>query len=106
MSVLFGSYNVETGEFQKGYIENGEMKYKREPWYKRIFRRKPAPKVEFVAIRDLVSNGKPIQVAVCKKCEPFSGEILELYAHWNGWYISFSIPAFKATGELILEKWQ
>ena len=37
---IFGSYNVTTKKSMDGYIDkNGTMKYKKIPWYKKLYRK-------------------------------------------------------------------
>ncbi len=44
----FVSVDSITGERKDGYIDkNGEMKFKKQPWYKRIFH-KPPSKIEAI----------------------------------------------------------
>jgi len=33
----FGSYNPETKESLEGYMKDGEMKFRKYPWYKRLW---------------------------------------------------------------------
>lgn len=102
----FGSFNVETGETQEGYVNKlGEMKYKKRPWYKRIFSPdKPPREISYIGTttmwhKYIWSNNKTyFQAPVYKKYNPYTGEIFRVYAKLEDRTYDFSVEAFVKEG--------
>jgi len=104
--IMFGSFNVETGEIQDGYMKNGEMKFKPEPWYKRWFRKRPE-KTEYIGVIDMQKNygwsdnWVDVRIALYKDFNPLTGEVYRVYAWDRDRRISFDVNAYLRDGEYI-----
>ena len=108
-NISFGTINVKTGERTEGFIENGEMKYKKIPWWKRIFRESPKPpeQTEYIGTTQLYSkliwsnNKNYFNAAVYKRFNPFTKEIYEIYSNTRWGKFNYNIDAFISAGQLI-----
>ncbi len=104
MNVEFGSIDVKTGISSSGYMENGQMKFKKTPWYKRLFSTEPI-ETEFLGICKRVNKNNTIEIELCvyRKFNPYTNETKEIYAE-NELYgkFSFDINAFEQMGRLIM----
>ena len=105
--IIFGSINVETGEIQNGYIDkHGQMKYRKEPWYKRIFRKRPE-EIEYIGITQLYSQliwsskKNYFNAAVYRKFNPYTDQIYSIYANVDGRTIYFDVNAYVKNKVLI-----
>ncbi len=106
----FGSYNTETGECLEGYMEKGIMKYRKYPWWKRMYFRmcanetpeKPAPiianeyleVINMTLINHLFRTEREIAVAVYREFEKETNKTLRLYGRYNGDTIYFNVDAY------------
>lgn len=103
----FGSVNVVTGELQKGYIKDSQMKFKKIPWYKRIFQKKPE-KVEYVGTTtvysQLIWSDKKhyFDVSVYRKINPITNETYEIFCFIEGLKYKFNIDAYVYENKLII----
>jgi len=109
--VLFGSIDIKTGETKTGYIDkNGEMKYKKLPWYKRIFNKKTKlEKTEYIGILDgerwfyigTQRCSEKTSVAAYKRFNPFTNETYEIFATQGDEKFLFDVNAYEKNGKLI-----
>jgi hypothetical protein len=104
----FGTFNVETGEVQDGCVDkSGQMQYRKQPWYKRIFQKRPE-KTEYVGTTELYSqfiwsNSKNyFDVAVYRKFNPYTNETYSCYARCRNRTIYFDVNAFEKN-EIVLK---
>lgn len=107
-SCKFGTFNVTTGEVQNGYVDKSDqMKYKKQPWYKRIFQRRPEA-TEYIGTTELYSqliwsNTKNyFDVAVYRNYNPYTNETYSCYARCINRIIYFDVNAFERN-ELVLK---
>ena len=110
-SAKFGTFNVTTGEVQTGYVDkSGQMKYRKPPWYKRIFQkraRRPEA-TEYIGTTELYSqliwsNTKNyFDVAVYRNYNPYTNETYSCYAIRRNRIIYFDVNAFERN-ELVLK---
>lgn len=111
--IQFGLLNVKTGEFQSGYInKQGKMKYKRQPFWKRWFNKKPI-ETKYVGVGTVPAEWSWIfsntthqctyDVAVYKDVNSFTDEIYSVYFDLKGRRYFFNVDAFKE-GKLIVEQ--
>jgi len=105
--IIFGKIDTSTGLASEGYMENGEMKFKKIPWYKKLFAKEPS-KIEFIGIISMYSqliwsNEKNyFDVAVYKKYNPFTGKIQCIYTNVpNHGAIYFDVYAYEKSGQLV-----
>ena len=110
----FGCVNVETGEAQTGYTDKqGRMKFKRQPWWRRIFQSPPREKVwlevrGFERSRVLGLTGETIErrdipCSVYKEWNPLSGEIYEIYATSEYGKVQLDVGAYNAGHVVVVE---
>jgi hypothetical protein len=103
--IQFGSINVETGETQDGYIENGQMKFKPMKWWQKLFLKRPEEK-EFIGTYGYKtkfpwsSEWTNHQVAMYKYFNPYTDEIYKIEGSDENETIQFDIGAFKV-GKII-----
>ena len=101
MNSKFGSINVETGTSSEGYMEDGEMKFKKTPWYKRLFAKKPVKEV-FMGTCKWGNDKMEIELCIYKKFNPYTNETYEIYANHSQYgKFSFDINAFEQMGKLV-----
>lgn len=102
----FGMVDEKTGLYHEGYVENGEMKFKKIPWWRRIFAKEPS-ETEFLGITTAVINSifgpeRVVEVAIYKKFNPISLKTQAIYGNVEGrGLVYFDIVAFEKTGKLI-----
>lgn len=103
----FGALNTETGEFSNGYLEKGEMKFKKIPWYKKLFAKEPT-ETEFIGIVEgntrfiWCDQNRAVNVPIYKKYNPYTGQIKSLYGDVkNHGRIFFNIQVFEKFGKFI-----
>ena len=96
--IQFGSFNVETGESQTGFIDkHGEMKY-RCSWLKRLFS-KPPRVTEYLTstevFRQLIWSSKKtyFQAPVYKTYNPYTGKVYEVFALCDDRKMQFEVAA-------------
>jgi len=104
----FGSINNITGETRDGFIDkNGQMKYKKSPWYKRIFQKLPI-ETKYLGVVELTSQfiwsnqKRPFNAPYYKDFNPFTNEIIEVYSIVNGHKYNFNLDCFLDSGRLIM----
>lgn len=101
MSAKFGSIDINSGIPSDGYMENGKMKFKKIPWYKRIFTQKPTEEM-FVGTARYGNDIIEIELCVYRKYNPYTNETYEIYANSNTYgKFEFDINAFEQMGKLI-----
>ncbi len=114
--ITFGSINVETGETEAGFLSKGKMKFKKQPWWRRLFS-KPPRKKEYVGDFDYPVFVKTIfgaseRVAsspIFKECNPFNGEVYSIYTCVESLpllkrVVYFHIDSFVKNGIFVVEK--
>ena len=112
---IFGTYNVTTGESLEGYMDKGEMKYRKYPWYKRIFFRKykePQPKTltEYMgttiyrASNWIFRTHKEIEVVVYREYIEGTNKTTRIYSNVDGRTFTFNIDAYNAGHGLICNR--
>ena len=104
----FVSVDSITGERKDGYIDkNGEMKFKKQPWYKRIFH-KPPSKIEAIGTTQfshsyIWSNKERCVVyPVYRKFNSYTNETYSIYSNiedHGAFY--FNVELFEKTGKLV-----
>jgi hypothetical protein len=102
-----GVIDTETGLVSEGYVENGEIKFKKIPWYKKLFAKEPY-KIELIGTITMYSqwiwsNKKEyFESAVYKKYNPFTGKIKCIYTNIpNHGAKYFDVCAYEKLGKLI-----
>lgn len=105
--LMFGKIDTSTGLVQEGYVENGEMKFKKIPWYKRLFSKEPS-EIKYLGTITLYwnffwSNKKNyFEAAVYKKYNPYTGKIQCIYANVpNRGAMYFDVKAYEKSGQLV-----
>ena len=100
--IQFGCIDTKTGEFREGYVENGQMKYRRDPWWKRWFTNysKNILRDEFVCTARGEQTGFPI--SVYKTINIVSGDIVSVWgqSRFHG-RVDFDVEAFMHCDELV-----
>jgi hypothetical protein len=98
--IQFGSINVETGETQDGYIENGQMKFKPMKWWQKFFLKRPEKK-EFLCVHTYrsrfswSSEWTRHDVAMYKYFNPYTEEIYKIEGSDAKTTIQYDVGAFK-----------
>jgi hypothetical protein len=104
-NIQFGSINVETGESQEGYIENGQMKFKPMKWWQKLFFKKPEEKefigsykyeTKFPWSKQCVKR----QIAMYKYFNPYTGKIYKIEGSDGEETIQLDVGAFQ-NGQII-----
>lgn len=105
--LMFGKVDVTTGLISEGHVENGEMKFKKIPWYKRIFTKEPS-EIKFIGITSMYSqwiwsNKKNyFESPVYKKYNPYTGKIQCIYTNVpNHGAVYFDVCVYEKTGKLV-----
>ena len=104
--IFFGSYDPTTGESQEGYIDfRGKMRFRRQPWYKRLFM-KPQTKTELldlIPIKVFTPWGTRYLSRAClyRKANVVTGKTIKLWATRGVHMISFNTEAFDKFGQLV-----
>ncbi len=102
----FGCLNVKTGEFQEGFMKNKEMKFKKLPWYKRIFAKEPTEEVYIKVIKMesqwIWSDKKDsFYSSLYKIINPYTNEIKKVFAKTSEGNVYFDPIAYEKSGKLI-----
>jgi hypothetical protein len=105
----FGSFNTETGESQTGYIDkNGEMKFKKLPWYKHLFQKAPVS-TKYLGTNVLAQSylgifGKCcIRVPVYMEWNPFTETVYDIYSTHKGHVVHYNIDVYLHDKSLIIK---
>ena len=100
----FGCMNTETGDFQEGYIEDGQMKFKKSPWWAGWFSARPT-KTKYIGITTLLhgwifsKNKDEVEVTVYCDYNPYTFKVYKVYCeHGN-----FNVDAYRENGRLVWE---
>lgn len=98
----FGALDTKTGLFAEGYMEDSEMKFKKIPWYKKLFTKEPL-KEEFIDIVDCTNlrTGETFSMGLYRKINPLTQEVKSLYAKGSGRVIRLDVQAFIQRRELV-----
>ncbi len=105
-NISFGCMNTKTDEFQEGFMKNEEMKFKKVPWYKRIFAKEPREEV-FVGTVEMTRRfvwsdiETPFSASLYKLINPLTGETKKLYARTHRGGIYFDPNAYEKNGVLV-----
>lgn len=108
--LAFGMVDTNNGLASEGYIDkNGEMRFKKIPWYKKLFSKEPS-KIEFIGVTEVYSqliwsNKKNyFETAVYRKYNPYTNKTQCIYTNIRGCRtFYFDIAAYEKTGQLIIE---
>jgi hypothetical protein len=106
---IFGSVDISTGEIKNGYIDKfGQMQYKKLPWYKRIFQKRPE-KTSFLCNTQLYSKlifsdkKHYFDTAVYKTYNPYTNEIYSIFCNTGSRTVNFDVESFIKTNQLIIK---
>jgi hypothetical protein len=103
---LFGSIDTKTGEIQKGYIDRkGKMQYKKTPWYKKLFLKKPR-EIVYLGADYFHNSNRPerrIPAVIYKEINPYTNEVYCVWAKINGIKTYFNVDLYKQNGWFLEE---
>lgn len=109
--IKFGCINTSTGEFQEGYIDDGQMKFKKPSlWSRFINAITPEPyEKEFLGTKIVqkrfmgIGNWRPVEVCVYREFNVVNGKTHKIWFEHRGEKRNFNKDAYDASGRLILE---
>ena len=108
--VSFGCIDINTGEFEKGYIDKGEMKFKRSSllkrMYRKIFNKEPLVVETIGAItaemNSLFFGLREEDYAVYRRYNKWSNETKDIYCNIRGHgAVYFNIDIWEKTGKFV-----
>jgi len=100
----FGCINTETGEFQEGYMDGDQMKFKESPWWAGWFSTRPT-KTKYIGTTTLTHKwifmkyGEEIEAAVYCDYNPYTFKVYKVYCKYG----NFNTDAYEENGRLVWE---
>jgi hypothetical protein len=105
-NISFGCINTKTGVFQEGCVENNEIKFKKVPWYKRIFAKEPTQEI-FIKVIEMeeqliwTNKKNSFYASLYKIVNPLTNEIKKVFAKTYLGNVYFDPKVYEKNKKLI-----